>query len=158
MARHGFERHSELQGVSRDEVWARIACWEGVNYELGPLLTMSYPARYARLADVPADGTCHFVSIFRLAGVIPFDAHRVAFREFVEGSHFDELSKNLLLARWHHYRSVTSTERGVRVLDRCSLEPRIPGTGALLCWIYTAIFDRRHRRLRAWFAGGAEAR
>ena len=152
MDARGFEQRSELEGVSQAEVWDRVASWAGVNHELGPLLTMSYPARYEKLSDVPADGRSHFTSYLLLGRVLPFDAHRLAFRELVSPSHFDERSSNGLLREWSHYRSVTPTERGVVVLDRCSLVPRIPGTGALLAWIYATVFRRRHRRLRAWFA------
>ncbi len=156
MASRSFEEHSELEGVTQEEVWERVASWEGVNHELGPILTMSHPARYAKVADVPADGQVHFTSYFKLGGVVPFDAHRITFRELVVPSHFDECSSNLLLRRWLHHRSVTPTEDGVCVRDRCSLVPRIPGTGALLARIYAAIFRRRHRRLRAWFSEADE--
>ena len=57
-----YQYSSSLVGVSPQQVWDRISSWEGVNYELGPLVKMSVPSVYAQLIDIPADGECHFTS------------------------------------------------------------------------------------------------
>ena len=153
-----FEESSRLEGASQAEIWKRVTSWEGVNHELGPLFKMSHPARFPTAADVPADGESHMTSILLLFGVIPFDAHRLAFRGLVAPEFFDECSSNGLMKTWLHHRSVTPVEGGVVVRDRCGVVPRIPGTGALLERIYRAVFRRRHRRLRAWWEQAREGR
>ncbi len=152
---HAFETRSHLPGVTPQEVWRAVTSWRGVNHELGPLLRMTHPARYPGVEDIPTDGRCHFVSVVLLLGVIPVELHRVAFRGLEAGDHFDEVSSNLTMREWHHYRSVRAVEGGVEVVDRCRIVPRAAWLGPLLERIYRAVFRRRHRRLRARFAEAA---
>ncbi len=152
MAERGFEFRSRLDGVTPTDVWDRITSWQGVNHELAPFVRMTHPARFSRVTDVPADSTCHFTSYLLFLGVLPFDAHRIAFREMRAPELFDEQSSNLLLKRWSHRRSVRAVGEGVEVEDVCRLEPRLPVLGPLLERVYTTLFARRHRRLRAFYA------
>ena len=158
MKEYGFERSSRLEGATPTQVWERVTSWEGVNDELAPFVKMTHPARFPAVTDVPADGRSHFTSYFLLLGVLPFDAHRVAFRELVVPEHFDELSSNLLIKRWHHRRTVTPAGNAVEVRDEVDFEARLPFLGALLARIYGAVFDRRHAKLRERFGDDPTSR
>ena len=154
MREYRFEIASRLEGRTQEEVWQRISSWDGVNHELGPILRMTFPARYSSLVDIPADGRSHFTSIFLFLGWIPFDAHRFTLQELSVPAFFQELSSNLLMRSWSHRRSVTPQPNGdgVEVRDECGFECRVPLLGALLLRLYKAVFRRRHRRLRAFYA------
>ncbi len=155
MKEYRFERSSRLEGVTQEQVWAHATSWEGVNHELAPFVKMTHPAGFERVTDVPADGRSHLTSFLLAFGVVPFDAHRLAFRELTPPECFDELSSNLLLRRWHHRRTVRPEGDAIVVRDECGLEARMPLAGVLLAKVYEAIFTRRHARLRARFASGA---
>ncbi len=152
MAEHSFAFRSRLPGTTQDEVWRRISSWAGVNDELAPLVKMSHPASMPNIDDVPADGTSHFTSTLLLFGLIPFDAHRVAFREMRPPHVFDECSSSLVMRRWSHRRSLEELGDAVEVCDEVGFECRLPGLGALLEPVYRAVFAGRHRRLRRHFA------
>jgi ligand-binding SRPBCC domain-containing protein len=150
-----FETASFLPGVSVQDVWAQIGDFDAVNAELSPIFRMTYPARYFRIGDIPADGKSHFTSTILLFGVLPIDRHRVAFLPWVAPFGFDELSSNFNMRRWTHRRTLTASEGGVVVTDTCSLEPRIPLFGGILRAVFAAVFRHRHKRLRKVFSGRA---
>ncbi len=143
---------SILPGVSATQVWERISSWEGVNYELGPLVQLSVPSQYPRVSDIPADGHNHFNSKVLLLGFLPIDIHRFALRAIDPPNLFDERSSNGLMRVWAHKRTLTPVEGGVEVTDNCGFEPRLGLLGGLLLITYRYIFRRRHRRLVRYFA------
>ena len=60
--------------TSPDDVWARVSTFEGVNYELAPIMRMTAPASIRALE--PADvvlGERIFRSWVLLLGVLPID-------------------------------------------------------------------------------------
>lgn len=151
-AYRGFEASSVIKDVSTDEVWDRIETWDGVNYELGPWVHMSFPPDFARVTDIPADGQCHFVSTMSFFDFLPFDLHRVTFVGMEKGSFFDERSSNFMMKVWTHIRTLEKVGDGVCVTDRCTIEARLPLTGSLVAFLYRQTFKRRHRRLVRYFA------
>ncbi len=148
----GFEISTVIVGVDIEAVWDRVETWQGVNYELSPLVRMTAPAAYPRVSDIPADGEIHFTSYILLFGVLPIDAHRFALRAREAPFYFDERSHNSLIKVWTHRRSLEAVEGGVRVTDHCTIKPRLYLTGGLLGFIYRQIFRHRHRRLKRYFA------
>jgi ligand-binding SRPBCC domain-containing protein len=148
-----FETASFLPGLSAADVWAQISDFDAVNAELSPIFRMTYPARYFRISDIPADGVSHFTSTILLFGVLPVDRHRVAFLPQDTPYGFDERSSNFNMAAWTHRRTLTEAEGGVIVTDVCSLEPRIPLFGGVLRALFAAVFRHRHRHLRRVFSG-----
>jgi len=148
---YGFGFSSRLTGVAQSDVWTRISSWEGVNYELSPIIRMTHPKRFPRIADIPADGKSHFVSYLLFLGFIPIDAHRFGLRRLEAPHFFHECSSNLLMKTWSHHRTITVIEEGVEVRDECSFVARISGLGWLLQRVYSQVFRRRHRRLRKFF-------
>ncbi len=148
----GFEMSTVIQQADIQDVWNRIETWEGVNYELAPLVRMTVPANFPKVSDIPADGKIHFVSYILLFGFLPIDAHKFGLRA-VEAPHFfDERSHNFMMKVWTHKRTVASAGKSVVVTDTCSLTPRLPLSGGLLTFVYRQVFRWRHRRLARYFA------
>jgi ligand-binding SRPBCC domain-containing protein len=150
-----FETASFLPDVSVQDVWAQIGDFGAVNAELSPIFRMTFPARYYRISDIPADGESHFTSTILLFGVLPVDRHRVAFLPWDAPYGFDERSSNFNMKIWTHRRMLTEALGGVIVTDVCSLEPRIPLLGGVLRALFAAVFRHRHRHLRQVFSGRA---
>ena len=148
----GFERVSFIPNISQDQVWQQIGSWNGVNYELGPLLQMTYPSAYARLTDIPADGQSYFSAGIRLFGVLPIDQHKFAFVDLNAPRFFDERSSNLNMKIWRHRRSLIERDGGVEVTDKCAFVPRFSLMGGMLKAIFAWVFKRRHQRLLRHFA------
>ena len=146
-----FEISSFIKGVSPEVVWDRINTWEGVNYELAPLVQMSVPSEYPRVSDVPADGKYYFSSRVLLLGILPIDSHKFGLRAVDPPNYFDERSENKMMRFWTHKRTVSAVNNGVLVTDHCGFEPRLAVLGGLLLRVYRYIFSARHRRLTSFF-------
>jgi ligand-binding SRPBCC domain-containing protein len=143
-------------------VWSRAVTVSGVNHELGPWLQMTVPRRYRGAADdlniddVPL-GEVLGRSWVKLFGLIPVDYDDLRLVEREPGRRFQEDSQLLSLARWRHERVVERVGEGTcTVTDRLQFRPRrplawIPGSNRLVEAIVRAIFNHRHRRLKAYF-------
>lgn len=149
---HRFEVSTLLPGASLGDVWSRVSRFAGVNDELSPVFRMTFPARFASLEAIPADGHCHLTSTILLFGFLPVDRHRLVLHRIEPLAGFDERSSNFNMKVWTHKRTLTPEVGGVRVTDECSLEPRIGMLGGLLYAIFSAVFAHRHRRLALTFS------
>ena len=150
--KYAYRFESVLPGMSAQDVWNRVSAWEGVNYELGPLVEMTFPSTYSHLLEIPADGESHFTSKILLFGFLPIDAHKFALRAISPPNYFDESSSNNMMRVWTHKRVVAQTPEGVKVTDECTFEPRFRLTGGLLLFVYKSIFAHRHARLKKYFS------
>ena len=72
------------------------------------------------------------------------------------GRGFREHSRTLSQRSWIHERSLELTDDGVRLVDRITFEPRIPGAGAILAPLLHLVFRNRHRKLVGRFGGEVE--
>ena len=147
----GFEV-SSIVPAPADAVWARVATFEGVNDELGPLVRMTCPPGFRRIdpAVVPI-GRPWFRSWLLLCGVVPFDWDHLRLLAIEPGRGFHEDSTMLSQRRWVHRRELEPAAGGTRVTDRVEFEPRLPLVGVLLRPLFLAVFRHRHRRLGAHF-------
>lgn len=147
-----FTTTTFIPNVSREDVWARISSWQGVNAELSPEFKMTFPAQFKNLEDVPADGIVHFTSTILLFGFLPVDRHNLSIIALKAPDHFDERSSNFAMKVWTHKRSLFAHDGGVTVTDECAFVPRIGLVGPLLHGIFAGVFKRRHQRLKRFFA------
>ena len=146
------EQESVL-AAAPEAVWARVSTFEGVNYELAPLLRMTAPSSVRSLD--PSEvvlGERIFRSWILLLGFVPIDYDDLTLVAIEPGRGFHERSRMLSMRVWEHERSLEPSAAGCRIRDRLGFEPRVPGTGALLERIVRAMFRHRHRRLRRRFA------
>jgi ligand-binding SRPBCC domain-containing protein len=131
-------------------VWAHASSIAGVNAELAPL-HMSAPAG-AVLDERAPLGTPAFVSVVSLWRVVPIDLHELTLVAFEPGRSFHECSRSLLQRRWEHVRHILpEAGGGCVVTDEVTFRPR--AFGPLVRPIIARVFERRHRALRASFAG-----
>jgi hypothetical protein len=152
-----FRRSEELTFGSRlarpaGEVWNVVGTMRGVNAELGPWLRMTVPegAETMRVEDAPL-GKELFASWVLFLGV-PIDRHYFKLERVDPGRGFREKSRSWTEARWVHERSVVPAGRDACVLtDRLEMSPRVRAMAPLLVRVVTAVFQHRHRRLRARF-------
>lgn len=131
-----------------DVVWERVASLEGVNYELGPWITMTAP-KGARIdiESVPL-GQKWFRSWVFFARVVPFDYDDLCVMELEPGRRFLERSSMLSASVWEHERTLDHLPGGgTRLTDRVAFEPRLPFTARIHQAVIHAIFRHRHRRL-----------
>lgn len=149
--------HHELTFASRlarpaSEVWSVVGTMRGVNAELGPWLRMTVPAEaeQLRIEDAPV-GKELFASWVLLLGV-PIDRHFLTLERVDRGRGFREKSTSWTEARWVHERTVAPAGRDTCVVtDRLEMTPRLRAMTPLLVRVVGAVFQHRHRRLRARF-------
>ena len=145
-----FERSSSLR-ERPDVVWRHATSPAGVNRELRPLLTMTFPPDVEDLVAAAEPGKKAFRSWLLLGGILPVEYDDVTFVEVEPGRRFLERSRLLSQRVWEHERIVEPEGEGCRLTDRLGFEPRIPGTGALYAPIFRLVFRVRHRNLRRLF-------
>jgi hypothetical protein len=145
-------RFSTQASIPRGAMWARITTPAGVNYELRPLVRMTFPRRLPQLSEATAPaGEWIFRSWVLLFGAIPVDRHRFRFESIHDGTGFVEESASWLNRRWRHVRTLTDGDAPgtCLVTDHLMIEPRFRGVAPLLKVGVRAVFRRRHRRLRS---------
>lgn len=147
---------SSVPPLAADRVWSRAVSEPGINDELRPVLRMTMPAglRGRTLDDVPV-GTRLGRSWLLLGGLLAVDFDDLCLAEVEPGRRFLERSQTLAFAVWQHERVVEPEGGGCRLTDRLGFELRaglrwIPGASTPAAAIVGALFDHRHRRLRAW--------
>ena len=148
---------SSVLHASAEDIWEQISTMRGVNEELAPWLTMSYPAAADGLHLTPdVVGKPMFTSTLRLLGRLPYDRHALRLTRVVPGLGFLEESTSWTMRTWRHERTLTSVVGGTRITDRVTFEPRLPGAAPLVERIVAAVFRHRHEVLRRRFGGRAE--
>ncbi len=143
---------SSVLPASTSSVWRQVGSMQGVNEELYPWLSMSYP----RTNDEYRFDTCEvgsplFTATIRLFCFIPYDRHRLRFTRLVPGEGFREESTSWTMRQWIHVRTLAGTSGGTQITDQVSFEPRIRVIGWLAGILVTAAFRHRHSRLRKRF-------
>lgn len=125
---------------------------EGVNYELGPLLSMSTPASWHSkpITEWPINQALFTSTIF-LLGFIPIDRHQFKF-DAIHQFGFHEASKSMINSEWSHERVISPDGLGSIVKDVVIYKSKLGVLGALFTPVYKAIFRHRHRRLRARYS------
>lgn len=142
---------SRLQAPPAD-VWRAVSTMDGVNHELMPMMRMTHPPDAVSLDSGRAKpGVVLFKSWLLLFGVLPIDRHSLVLDRLLAGEGFDEHSHSWLQRVWIHQRRVQPDGEGCRVTDQLAFEPRIRIAGAMVAPIVKALFEHRHRRLRARF-------
>jgi len=148
---HRFEVSSGL-AASPEAVWDHATRPEGVNFELRPLVRMTFPRHLARLDPQEVElgrrlGRC-WVLLF---GVVPVDWDDLTLVELEPGRRFLERSPMLTQRLWEHERLVIPEGGGTRLIDRLRFTPRLAPMGALQAPIFERVFRHRHRRARRRF-------
>ncbi|WP_328310624.1 hypothetical protein [Actinomycetospora sp. NBC_00405] len=148
---------SSLVPADTDAVWRRVVTPEGINDELRPWMTMSFPP----------DADVHSIEAvrvgeplgrarLRLFGVVPFDHDDLVITELEPGRRFLEESTMASMRRWVHERTVVPEPGGATTItDRVTFEPRalLRWAGRVLRPVLAAFFAHRQRRLVRHFAG-----
>ena len=137
------------------QVWARIVSPEGINYEMLPWMTMSFPRSAGSMTiDTIPVGKPIGRAWLRLFGVVPFDYDFLTIAELEPGRRFHEKSTMLSMRRWEHERTLTPRGGGRTTLhDRVTFQTRLPLTliAPLISRVVRAFFGHRHRRLQKHF-------
>jgi ligand-binding SRPBCC domain-containing protein len=143
---------SELKADAA-EVWRHASVMPGVNYELMPLVRMTYPHNAGSLDGSQFSlGETAFTSTLMLGGVLPFDLHYLRLVSVEPGRGFHEHSSSLMHTEWMHKRTIEPLPGGgCRVTDEVDFAPRAGFLKPLLRPVIAAVFRSRHRRLRQHF-------
>jgi len=146
-----IEQSSDLAD-SPEQVWAHATSMAGINDELRPWLRMTAPAGLTDLASEPVLGRPWFHSWLLAFGVVPCERMHLCLVELdLEGRRLVEQSQMVWMRSWRHERAVEALEGGCRITDRVTPVPRIPGLGGVARAGVRALFQHRHRVLRARF-------
>ena len=145
-----FSIDSELR-VSADELWRHATTPAGVNYEMAPLLRMTFPANVGDFATDWVPGKTLFRSWMLVGGVLPVEYDDLAFVEVEPGRRFLERSKLLTQRVWQHERTLEPIDGGCRLTDRIAFEPRLGLPAGLFLPTFRLVLQHRHRRLRKRF-------
>jgi ligand-binding SRPBCC domain-containing protein len=150
-----IERRS-LVDAPAEKVWARVVTLEGINDELRPVMTMSFPhgAESLTVETVPI-GTPIGRAWLRLFGALPFEYDNLMITELQPGQSFREDSTMLSMSQWRHERTLTPEGDAKTVVhDRLTFRLRAAlrlATPVVAAGI-GALFSHRHRRLQRHFA------
>lgn len=150
---------SVVVDAPRQQVWDLVITPEGIDHELRPWLSMRMPARHrgGTIASVPV-GEPLGRAWLRLGGLLPVDFDSLQLLSVDPPREFHERSWMLSARVWEHRRSLEDLGDGrTRVVDELRMVPRVPLPGPLRSVVrraVTALFDHRHRRLRAVLAAG----
>ena len=145
---------SVLVDAPLETVWARVTSSEGIDYEMGPLLTMRLPEalRNASLADPPVGRPLGRAWLL-LGGVIPVEYDDLALAEVSAPYLFHERSRMFSLRVWEHRRELEPMgEHSTRVTDRLTAVPRRVIPRRVVREIVNALFGHRHRRLAQFYS------
>ncbi|GAA4673648.1 hypothetical protein [Nocardioides nanhaiensis] len=149
-------RLSSALPVSAAQAWERVTTPEGIDHELGPLLSMTMPPglRGRSLADAQElVGLPLGRARLLLLGVLPVEHDEMTLVRVDAGRGFHERSSMRLLRRWEHERTVEPRGAAMCVVhDRLVLEPRRGVPLPVARRVTAALFAHRHRRLRGWAA------
>ena len=142
---------TSIVAAPADVVWDRVASFDGVNHELGPLMRMTAPAGIDDIdpEQVPL-GTRWFRSWVLLFGVVPVDYDDLTIMEIEVGRRFLERSSMLSMRVWQHERILEPAGDQTHVTDRLTFTPRRLVSGALAVFVIGKLFRHRHRRLTGW--------
>ena len=144
--------HRSVVCAPVDLVWARVVTPEGINDEMLPWMTMSPPRGTTLRVDALEIGVPLGRFWLRLFGVLPFDYDRMTIAELEPGRRFHEKSSMLSMRRWEHERIVEPAgETETLVIDRVSLEARLPFLTPVFARMIGWFFGHRHRRLARYF-------
>ena len=127
------------------ELWPIVTSAAGVNAELKPLITMTFPPDGFDFTSAPLNKPL-FTSWILLFGFLPFDRHTFVLHD-VGPSHFVETSHTLLQKLWRHERHLTEQGDSTEVRDVVTVVPRLAFMRPLTNRIVATIFRHRHRRL-----------
>ncbi len=127
------------------ELWPIVTSATGVNAELKPLITMTFPPDGFDFTSAPLDKPL-FTSWILLFGFLPFDRHTFVLHD-VGPSHFVETSHTLLQKLWRHERYLTDQGDSTEVRDVVTVSPHLAFMRPLTNLIVATIFRHRHRRL-----------
>jgi ligand-binding SRPBCC domain-containing protein len=141
-----FDIASELKAAP-EEIWRDVFDMEGVNAELAPYFSMSYPADTDWTKPVET-GQVLFNSNISLFGVLPVDQHYLRFEHVEPGRGFHEYSYSIMNNLWEHKRTLEPTATGTLLRDEIRFSPQLTVLGWLLKGIYQSVFRHRHKRLR----------
>lgn len=149
----GVAESSRLR-ADPERVWRHATSFDGINYELMPLMRMTAPKRLRTLD--PEDvvlGERLFRSWILLGGLVPFEYDDLTLVELEPGRRFLERSPMLSMALWEHERVIEPDGAGARVTDNVRFEPKLRWAAAAAARVVGFQFRHRHRRLRRLFGG-----
>ncbi len=133
-------------------LWQHATSMAGVNFELMPLVRMTYPRARERLpASVEQPEGVLFHSWLLAFGVLPFDRHALHLHRVGPGMRFDEDSTSWMQRRWEHHRRVEPVAGGACLIDELRVVPRLRLAAPWVQMLVAQIFRHRHRRLRRRF-------
>jgi ligand-binding SRPBCC domain-containing protein len=140
-------------GAPAEEVWSGAVDPDGVNYELGPWVSMTMPKSIE--PGMTIDDVELAVPLGRSwirFGRVPVDYDDLCLVERGPGMRFLERSKLGSARLWQHERQVVPTgESSCELTDRVAIELRSPlraiGGARLAPRIMRRLFEHRHRRL-----------
>jgi ligand-binding SRPBCC domain-containing protein len=144
--------------AERARLWNHMTNMESINFELMPLIKMTYPSERSHISGanlVPVDETL-FMSVILLFGLLPIDLHWLKLDKIVDGYSFAENSTTLLHLFWRHTRTLevvndeTTTTKMI-VKDEVEFCPRVGFLGFVILPIVKYVFQHRHLQLRKLF-------
>lgn len=146
-----FEITTEV-GAPPSTVWAHATSMAGIQRELRPLVTMTFPAWASALTPETVKlGERLFRSWILLFGVVPVEYDDLTLVALEPGRRFLEESRTLTQRVWRHERIVEPCRGGSRLTDRLRLTPRLALFGGLQVGVVRMLFRHRHRNLARLF-------
>jgi len=143
-----FESHL---AAAPEAVWRRVTSVEGIDDEMAPLLSMTFPRGMRALpSDAFASGQRLCRSWLLLFRVLPVDWSDLTLVELEPGRRFLERSPMFSMAFWQHERIVAPSAQGTTVVDNLTFRPRLLPRALVRAGV-ALFFRHRHARLRRRF-------
>ena len=142
-----FEIESRVR-IRPEELWDIVVTPAGVNAEFRPFLRMTFPPEVGSLADTWRPNETLFRSWILLFGILPVEYDDLTFVEVDVGHRFLERSQMFTQRVWQHEREILPDGDGARIIDRLTVESRIPMLEPIQVPIFRLVFRYRHARIR----------
>jgi hypothetical protein len=132
------------------DVWRAITDLRSVDEERGPWLSQAAPFGYDRLTDSLAGWSDPlFTTTVWAGGVVPVDQASFHLDVFEDRRRLVSHGRSLWFRSFRHERVLEARDGRVELVDRVLFEPSLPGLGTVLLPLVAALYEARHRVLRA---------
>ncbi len=135
--------------ISKEKLWERIHTFSKLDFELSPVLKMTFPADYKEIPfeECPTNRFI-FSSVVLLFRFIPIDFYKVRLVKVILNKGFIEESESLFTSLWMHTRTIEGRGNKCEIRDQLEVTARSIFYVPFIWLLIKIVFKNRHRRLK----------
>ena len=135
--------------ISKKKLWETIHTFSKLDFELFPVLKMTFPAGYKEIPfeDCPTNKFI-FSSVVLLFRFIPIDFYKVRLMKVIPNKGFIEESESLFTSVWKHTRTIKKRGSKCEIRDQLDVTAKSIFIVPFIWLLIKSVFKNRHRRLK----------